>query len=57
MFSLIIETTFMAILLSYSIRTLLVMFKLVDNLTDRKNHIGQIPLIGGICIFIEILAS
>jgi len=33
------------------------MFKLVDNSTDRKDHIDQIPLIGGICIFIGILAS
>ena len=47
----------MAILLSYSIRTLLVIFKLVDKLTDHKYHIDQIPLINGICIFIEILAS
>ena len=38
-------------------RPLLVMFKLIDNSIDRKDHIGQIPLIGGIYIFIVILAS
>lgn len=39
------------------LRPLAIKFNLVDYPTERKNHRGNIPLIGGICIFSGLLIS
>lgn len=39
------------------IRPIAIKLNLVDYPTERKNHIGNIPLIGGICVFLGILTS
>ena len=38
-------------------RPLAIRFNLVDYPTERKNHSGNIPLTGGICVFLGILIS
>lgn len=58
MFFLNIICAFLTTLIFLTIlRPLAVMFKLVDYPTKRKDHVGNIPLIGGICIFFGILSS
>ena len=37
------------------LRPLAIKFNLVDYPTERKNHTGNIPLIGGICVFLGLL--
>ena len=39
------------------LRPLAIKLNLVDHPTERKNHIGNIPLTGGICIFLGLLTS
>ena len=39
------------------LRPLAIKFNLVDYPTERKNHTGNIPLIGGICVFLSLLIS
>ena len=39
------------------LRPLAIRFNLVDYPTERKNHIGNIPLIGGACVFLACLVS
>ena len=52
MIELIIITAFLTSLITLIIiRPLAIKFNLVDYPTERKNHIGNIPLIGGICVF------
>ena len=38
-------------------RPIAIKLNLVDYPTERKNHIGNIPLIGGICVFLGLLTS
>ena len=38
-------------------RPLAIKFGLVDYPTERKNHVGNIPFIGGICVFLGLLVS
>ena len=40
-----------------TLRSFAIRFNLVDFPTSRKNHVGNIPLIGGICIFLGVLIS
>ena len=39
------------------LRPLAIKFNLVDLPNERKNHSGNIPLIGGICVFLGLLVS
>ena len=56
MIKLIIATSFLTSLISLIIiRPFAIKFNLVDYPTERKNHVGNIPLIGGICIFLGLL--
>ena len=58
MFELIIVTAFLTSLLSLILlRPLAIKFSLVDYPTERKKHVGNIPLIGGICVFLGCLIS
>ena len=55
---LIISIAFLTSLTSILLlRSVAIKFNLVDFPTERKNHIGNIPLIGGICIFSGVLLS
>jgi UDP-GlcNAc:undecaprenyl-phosphate/decaprenyl-phosphate GlcNAc-1-phosphate transferase len=55
---LIIITSFITCLISLIIfRPLAIKYNLVDYPTERKNHTGNIPLIGGVCIFLGCLIS
>ncbi len=54
----LITVTFLVTISSlFLLRPLAVKLGFVDYPTYRKNHTGQVPLIGGICIFIGLLAS
>ena len=54
----LITISFLTTLISISVlRPLAIKFKLVDNPDKRKQHKGQIPLIGGISIFVGVIAS
>lgn len=58
MFNTVFEISFVVTLFSLIfLRPLAIKLKLVDIPTDRKNHRGQVPSIGGICIFIGLLSS
>ena len=58
MTGLIIITSFITCLISLIIfRPLAIKYNLVDYPTERKNHTGNIPLIGGVCIFLGCLIS
>lgn len=58
MFELSIVTAFLTSLISLIIvRPLAVKYNLIDCPNDRKNHTGNIPLIGGICVFLGLLTS
>ena len=54
-------TVFFAFLASYiaiiTIKPFAIKVGLVDEPCSRKKHIGSIPLIGGVCIFVAVLAS
>ncbi len=53
-----IITAFLASLISIIIlRPLAIKYNLVDFPTERKNHTGNIPLIGGCCVFFGLLIS
>ncbi len=39
------------------LRPLAIKYNLVDYPTERKNHTGNIPLVGGICVFLGLLIS
>jgi UDP-GlcNAc:undecaprenyl-phosphate/decaprenyl-phosphate GlcNAc-1-phosphate transferase len=39
------------------IRPFAIEFNLVDFPTERKNHIGNVPIVGGICVFLGLLIS
>ena len=55
---LIIITAFLtSLIFLIMLRPLAIKFKLVDYPTERKNHIGNIPLIGGGCVFFGCLIS
>ncbi len=50
--------SFVATLLSLVIlRPFAVKYNLVDTPGERKNHIGKVPFIGGLCVFIGLLTS
>jgi len=56
MIELKIITAFLTSLISLILlRPLAIKYKLIDFPTERKNHIGNVPLIGGICIFLGLL--
>ena len=44
-------------ILLITVRPLAIKFNLVDYPSERKRHSGNIPLIGGICIFLGLLIS
>jgi len=51
-----IITAFLTSLISLIIlRPLAIKFNLVDYPTKRKKHTGNIPLVGGICVFLGLL--
>lgn len=53
---LIIFTAFISsLILLVTVRPIAVRFNLVDIPNERKNHSGNVPLIGGICIYLGIL--
>ena len=53
-----IVTAFLTSLISLIIlRPLAIKFNLVDYPNERKNHTGNIPLIGGVCVFLGCLLS
>jgi UDP-GlcNAc:undecaprenyl-phosphate/decaprenyl-phosphate GlcNAc-1-phosphate transferase len=52
----IITTSFLtSLILLMFFKPLGIKFNLVDFPTERKNHVGNVPLIGGICIFFGVL--
>ena len=56
MIELIIITAFLSSLITLIVlRPLAIKFNLVDYPTERKTHHGNIPLFGGICVFIGLL--
>ena len=58
MIELYIIIAFVTSLISLIIlRPFAIKFKLVDYPTERKNHIGNIPIVGGICVFLGLLIS
>jgi UDP-GlcNAc:undecaprenyl-phosphate/decaprenyl-phosphate GlcNAc-1-phosphate transferase len=58
MFGLIIITAFLTSLISLIIlRPFAIKFNLVDFPNERKNHTGNIPLVGGVCVFLGCLIS
>ena len=58
MFELYMISAFLISLISLIIlRPLAIKYNLVDYPTDRKNHIGNIPLVGGICVFLGLSIS
>ena len=58
MFDLYIINAFVTCLISLIIfRPFAIRFNLVDSPTERKIHTGNIPFVGGICIFLGILIS
>ena len=58
MIELNIITAFLTSMISLIIlRPFAVKLNLVDYPTERKNHIGNIPFIGGICVFLGLLVS
>ena len=58
MIEFIIITAFLTSLITLIIfRPLAIKFNLVDYPTERKNHTGNIPFIGGVCIFLGSLIS
>jgi UDP-GlcNAc:undecaprenyl-phosphate/decaprenyl-phosphate GlcNAc-1-phosphate transferase len=55
---LIIITAFLtSLVFVITLRPLAIKFNLVDYPTERKSHLGNIPLIGGACIFLGCLIS
>ncbi len=53
-----IITAFVTSLISLILlRPFAIRFKLVDYPNERKNHIGNIPIVGGICVFLGLLIS
>ena len=58
MIELSIITAFLTSMISLIIfRPFAIKFNLVDYPTERKKHIGNIPFIGGICVFLGLLIS
>ncbi len=58
MIELYIITAFLTSLISLIIlRPFAIKYNLVDYPTERKNHIGNIPFVGGICVFLGLLIS
>ena len=58
MINLIIIIAFLTSLISLILlRPIAIKLKLVDFPTKRKDHIGNIPLIGGICIYLGVIMS
>ena len=58
MIELYIITAFLTSLISLIIlRPFAIRFNLVDHPTERKNHIGNIPFVGGVCVFLGLLIS
>lgn len=57
MVGLIIISFIVTLLCLLLLRPLAIKYNFVDHPNDRKNHIGSVPLIGGICIFFGVLAS
>lgn len=58
MITLSIISAFLTCLISLVIiRPFAIKYNLVDYPTERKNHIGNIPFIGGICIFLGLSIS
>ena len=58
MIEFIIITAFLTSLITLIIfRPLAIKFNLVDYPTERKNHTGNIPFIGGVCVFLGCLIS
>lgn len=58
MIKLIIITASLSSLISLILlRPLAIKVNLVDYPTERKNHTGNIPLVGGICVFLGVLIS
>ncbi len=54
----VLEISFLTTLLSLILlRPYAIKFKLLDFPTDRKNHYGQIPFIGGVCIYLGFMIS
>ena len=57
MTELTIITAFLTSLISLIIlRPLAIKYNLVDYPTERKNHTGNIPLVGGVCVFFGLIA-
>ena len=50
-FSLVITNTILIIFFSFLAKY----FNLIDKPSERKSHIGEIPLIGGIAIYFSII--
>ena len=58
MIELYIITAFVTSLISLIVlRPFAIKYNLVDYPTERKNHIGNIPFVGGICVFLGLLIS
>ena len=58
MIEIYIITAFLISLISLIIlRPLAIKFNLVDHPTERKNHVGNIPFVGGVCVFLGLLIS
>ena len=58
MIELNIISAFLTSLISLIIlRPFAIKFNLVDYPNERKNHIGNIPILGGACVFLGILIS
>ena len=58
MIELNIITAFLTSMISLIIlRPFAIKFNLVDYPNERKNHIGNIPILGGVCVFLGILIS
>ena len=54
---LIITALLTSLILLIILRPLAIKYNLVDCPNERKNHNGNIPLIGGICVFLGLLIS
>lgn len=53
----IISAFLVSITLLIILRPFAIKFKLVDYPSERKNHTGNIPLIGGVCVFFGLLIA
>ena len=52
----LLEISFLTTLLSLILlRPFAIKFKLIDLPTDRKKHYGEVPFIGGVCIYIGFI--